>query len=505
MIKWRFLRGTFFVWLVMVLVVSGVGAEQQDTAVYEPTQLLVGMTNDNNVPYATASAAGSKYLAQYLSGGATGSGWATWNSNGDFAKFYIQDILNQNMTPVLTYYTLLQSSPASGGTERDKLVNNMNNVGTMASYWNDVALFFSKAAQFSDPVILHVEPDLWGHIHGLSSGNNSANYPHTIYVGGSGVAALSGLPNTPEGFARAFFVLRTAAGANNVEIAYHHSRWGTNTDYTYSNPDNATLLGYADAAAAFYSSLNQDFDLTFAEVRDRDAGFYQFIYGDGGAAWWDSTDYANQIAYFGRFNSKTNQPIMLWQVPYGNTVKAEVNNTWTRYQDNAVQTLLGESDYSTLKKYRDSGLIGIIFGGGAGGVTQAYTDGGYFYEQLARYNSAGPLTLSSISGGVVTLSAVYSGSDGQIATLSWTTTVENVTDYEVWSGTTADFTPGTNCAAVSNCTSNGTSTTYVAPVPALGSIVYYKIVAVSGDSRIASDVAIAYYLTNHIYLPILLH
>ena len=45
---------------------------------------------------------------QYLAGGAnTGSGWATWNTNGDFAKFYIQDSAANGIIPVFTYYMLL--------------------------------------------------------------------------------------------------------------------------------------------------------------------------------------------------------------------------------------------------------------------------------------------------------------------------------------------------------------------------------------------------------------
>ncbi len=48
---------------------------------------------------------------QYLAGGVnTGSGWATWNTNGDFPRFYIQDSIANNIIPVFTYYQLLQSA-----------------------------------------------------------------------------------------------------------------------------------------------------------------------------------------------------------------------------------------------------------------------------------------------------------------------------------------------------------------------------------------------------------
>ena len=358
------------------------GAEKASTAVYQPTHLYVGMGNDGKIPTANAASAGAKYLYQYLAAGVnTGNGWATWNANGTFVNNFAQDVVNHGMTPVFTYYMMVQSLPANGNEAA--VTSNMSNWSTMNAYWQDVALFFQRAAEVNHEIIFHVEPDLWGFIHQASPNNNAASYPHTIYVGSAGVPALNGLPDTPQGFAQAFFALRTAAGATNVKIAYHHSRWGVGPDYTYSNPDTTTLLGYADEAVTFYKSLNQEFDLTFAEVRDRDAGFYKVQYGDNGAAYWTNADYTNQIAYFNRFHQNTGQPVMLWQVPYGNTIKPEINNSWERFEDSVVQTLFGEVDYTTLKQYRDAGLIGVLFGGGAAGVTQPYTDGGYFYERFA--------------------------------------------------------------------------------------------------------------------------
>ena len=41
----------------------------------------------------------------------TGSGWATWNTNGDFARFYIEDSVANGIIPVFTYYKMFQSQP----------------------------------------------------------------------------------------------------------------------------------------------------------------------------------------------------------------------------------------------------------------------------------------------------------------------------------------------------------------------------------------------------------
>src|SRR5215208_1323036 len=52
-----------------------------------------------DVPYA--------FRYQYLAGGVnTGSGWATWNTDGDFARLYIEDSVQNGVVPVFTYYQI---------------------------------------------------------------------------------------------------------------------------------------------------------------------------------------------------------------------------------------------------------------------------------------------------------------------------------------------------------------------------------------------------------------
>ena len=96
----------------------------------------------------------------------------------------------------------------------------------------------------------------------------------------------------------------------------------------------------------------------------------------------------------------------------------------------------------------------------------------------------------------VDVAAAYSGPYRQNAQFSWATNLEGVTDYEVWWGNTAEFVPGENCGGASNCASNGTSTNFSPPVPAVDSIVFYKIVAVNPDGRTVSNTVFAAYFTN---------
>ena len=90
-------------------------------------------------------------------------------------------------------------------------------------------------------------------------------------VASSGDADLAGLPNTAVGFAKAFVQLRDLY-APNVLLAYHASVWGTMFDLHASQTSDAQTDQLAAKAAAFYGSLNADFDLVFTDLADRDAG-----------------------------------------------------------------------------------------------------------------------------------------------------------------------------------------------------------------------------------------
>ena len=56
-------------------------------------------------------------------------------------------------------------------------------------------------------------------------------------------------------------------------LAYHSSVWGTNFDLHASQTTDAQTDQLAAQAAAFYGSLDADFDLVFTDLADRDAGF----------------------------------------------------------------------------------------------------------------------------------------------------------------------------------------------------------------------------------------
>ena len=80
-----------------------------------PARLELGMADAPGGAAAMKATAPFGFRYQYLAGGVnTGSGWATWNTNGEFATFYIQDSVANGIIPVFTYYMILQSTPGGG-------------------------------------------------------------------------------------------------------------------------------------------------------------------------------------------------------------------------------------------------------------------------------------------------------------------------------------------------------------------------------------------------------
>ncbi|MDQ6811047.1 MAG: hypothetical protein M3Z95_03995, partial [Actinomycetota bacterium] len=241
----------------------------------------------------------------------------------------------------------------------------LRNAATMRAYWADYRLVLRRVAVAAGRrlAIIHVEPDLWGYLEQAHAG------------------ALA------RSFAQQLIALRDRL-APHVLLAWHLSVWGTNEDPSYSKPSLAHMDALAARSATFYKVLKAHFDLVFNDITDRDAGFYQLVEGNGHTSWGPS-DFRRHDAYIAGFTGRTRTAVVLWQLPLGNTM---LNDTWEHYRDNRVQWWLDDPSGKHLRATRDAGVIGLLFGGGAGGTTSAQTDGGLFYR-LARRYLAHPLTL----------------------------------------------------------------------------------------------------------------
>jgi hypothetical protein len=307
---------------------------------------------------------------QYLAGGVnTGSGWSGWNPDGTFVSMYVRESQAHRITPVFTYYMLRQSLPGKNdGDEQRADLGNLQNAATMRALYQDLELFFRRANESGRTVVAHIEPDMWGYVEKAARGDDAASVP--AQVSSTGLPELAGLPDNVAGFAQAVVRLRDRL-APHVLLAYNLSVWGTSVDIQYSDPPNGQIDTLARRSAAFYRSLGAPFDLTFAEFSDRDAGFKQKIYGDGGASWWKPADFRRNVRYLGGYSRASGEPIAMWQIPLGNTEMRAEDNSWGHFQDNRVQWLLGRDSTRHLRQYRAAGVIAYLFGGGADGTTCA--------------------------------------------------------------------------------------------------------------------------------------
>jgi hypothetical protein len=275
---------------------------------------------------------------------------------------YVRESWARRTIPVLTYYMVLQSGSASGDEAQTDLAH-LRDERLMQAYWSDVRLLLRRV-RGPKPVVVHVEPDLWG------------------YLEQENATALA------SSYAREWIRLRNEL-APNVLLAYHMSGWGTKHDIVYEDPPDATVERYAAQSAAFYRSLRARFDLAFEDFSDRDAGYYEKVQGNP-RTWFTPADFHRHLLYGATFVRLSGLRLAAWQIPLGNT---GLDDTPGRYRDNRVQWLLGAGNRSHLEAYAGAGYVGFLFGGGADGMTSASTDGGYFWSRARAYYARGAVRL----------------------------------------------------------------------------------------------------------------
>jgi hypothetical protein len=331
-----------------------------------PRTLQVGLTDDGDAgPLRRSVRLGLRYT--YLAGGVnTGGGWSTWQPNGGFVSHYDASSFRAGITPVFSYYMIRQSKPG-GGDETKADLANLNNLATMRAYWADVELFFRRA-RARKPVVLHVEPDLWGYVEYAAKRDDAASVP--AKVAATGLADLAGLPDTAAGAAQAFVRLRDRL-APNVLLAWHLSGWGTREDIGYSDPPLGHVDAVARKAARFYRSFHARFDLVFTDASDADAAYKQKVDGDHGASWWRAGDYRRFARLWSTFSHAAGKRVVVWQIPLGNTKMRAQNNTLGHFQDNHVEWWLGDGARAHMRALAKAGVVGLLFGGGGAGSTCA--------------------------------------------------------------------------------------------------------------------------------------
>ncbi len=351
---------------------------------------------------------------QYLVGGVNNnSGWQSWSPNSNFPLDYAKKASAQNIAPVFTYYQLLQSNGNCNSCgESQKDISNLNNKDLMIKYYEDFTVLMKKlgSVSFTKTPIVQIEPDLSGFVqqatndstkcYGFCTG--SWGYPDILktVVASTGNKDLNGIPNNYNGFNLALLKLRDKY-APNVKLAITVSPWASGKDIASDKTKlNEWSLGWKVGNFTRNSEKNNTklniskYDYIFTDVADRDAGFYQNIYGDD-SKWWDTN---NQLFpnfnrwenYINMINQMNNKPIIVWQIPIGNQLMRSENNTWGHFQDNKLQYF-----FDHINELKASGITGLLFGSGNAGSTYHYDnnyDGKTNPDQICNSNeiSVGP-------------------------------------------------------------------------------------------------------------------
>jgi hypothetical protein len=91
-----------------------------------PTDFQLGVSDSPGGAAAVRNNLGFRFRYQYLAGGVrTAGNWSTWNPDGHFATYYLQDSVNNGVTPAFTYYMMAQSAPGNAQGEVNGTYNNL--------------------------------------------------------------------------------------------------------------------------------------------------------------------------------------------------------------------------------------------------------------------------------------------------------------------------------------------------------------------------------------------
>ena len=296
---------------------------------------------------------------------ASGDWWGCWQSDDDPPGRYVVGNIEEaeaaGAIPMISYYIWYY---VAGRVEGDEEIAALADGAKVDRYLRDWRFALERVAEATaGPVILHVEPDLWGYGHQVDAD------PAAIYaaVSASAASECQGLPDTLAGFARCMLAMARAL-APAALVGLHASNYGAGEDALHEDDPDFDIDGHADETAAFMTALGAaDADLLIVEMSNADAGM------DG--RWWDASNatipnFTRANRWAGRVASQMELPYLWWQVPYGHM---GLSDQCDRYRDNRADYFFDHAH-----EFAAAGALGIAFGDALSCATTAATDDGHF-------------------------------------------------------------------------------------------------------------------------------
>lgn len=399
--------GLITIWFAKASVAATVPV---DIATATPSSLLVGLFENPGGKWMDSSKVpwNARYC-YFTKGWADNWEWGTYD--GGYALSYFKECDALNTVPVLAYYQVNGESPFP--YDESKFLEKCQTDSTMRSYFSDFKLLMQRAKEFGKPVYILLEADGFGYLQQSTKEDPNAK----ASVASTGLPELAGLPNTVAGWGMAFLAIKKAVGATNAMLGIHISGWASNQDLFYYSVTIPLQLEI-DKVYNFLAPLGVasnatgiTYDVLVGDPLDRDADFYRIVNNDGGVHWWDTAAAASvNSRSFNRYrewlhlwNTKAGKPWVLWQIPLGNSNHLNVQNTGKPregYKDNRPEYFFGDGSIPHLQQFAKAGVIALLFGAGASGVSSygndIFTDGKSFIQSRCNsFFSAGGLPLKT--------------------------------------------------------------------------------------------------------------
>ncbi|MBK9714598.1 MAG: fibronectin type III domain-containing protein [Kouleothrix sp.] len=296
---------------------------------------------------------------------------------GNFVGRFAQQAWGKGYIPVISAYLILGAPPVCGEGGAC-YAQKLKSASAVSGYLAALQMAASEAKGVK-PVIFQIDPDFYGYMQQLS---NQPGRPAGVRPDdpSSYVVALNvpGYPNTLAGLGRRIVDLIHTT-APNALVAPHASMWATNLDPSLVPAAEAAVL--AQRTAAFIDAMGgAQSDLLFVEWSDRDSGCTDLPQCQPPRPWWDDTNRtlphpARAALWENALSAAAGKRLILWQVPSGNMA---LDNTCDRYKDNRSAYAFGHP-----RDLADTGVLAVLFGGGAECMTAPSTDGGLIAGQGA--------------------------------------------------------------------------------------------------------------------------
>jgi len=317
--------------------------------------------------------------------------WGCWDVNsGGKPGADLRRLLTSSeaagQIPMVVYYTSYQTIAEGAGALPAGLTHRDN----VRDYFRDWRFMLTLVDEYqkerNKPVMIHIEPDLWGSAQQGGPGRNGPeNLPVEVQY-----AAEGDCPEQENNFAGfGICMVRMARHyAPQALIGFMASGWATGVDINLNTSANMDIEGVAVSAGEYLNKLGANLgDFLVVEFSDRDAGFYE-IEQNQPTRWYDVNNQSfpnfHRTFLWGKTLADTVKlPLVWWQIPMGHMGLSNSqrgcrqNCTW---RDNRVEYL-----FSHLNEVAATQSIALAFGPGDGAQTNPITDGGFLAGRVRAY------------------------------------------------------------------------------------------------------------------------